>query len=91
MSLRQRAIFFLQLREQADVLDGDDGLVGEGLQQRDLTLREGPGCPARHGDHADGVALMHHRHGNDRTKIDATICLARGWLQSLSVDVRDVH
>ena len=28
------------LLEQARVLDGDDGLVGEGLQQRDLFVRE---------------------------------------------------
>ena len=30
----------LQLLEQADVLDGDDGLVGEGLEQRDLLVGE---------------------------------------------------
>src|SRR5438309_11377320 len=30
----------LQLREQADVLDRNHGLVGEGLEQRDLSLRE---------------------------------------------------
>ena len=32
----------LQLREQAHVLDGDDRLVGEGLQQRDLLVGERP-------------------------------------------------
>src|SRR5215470_3754396 len=30
----------LQLLEQADVLDGDDGLVREGLQERDLVVGE---------------------------------------------------
>jgi len=32
----------LELVEQPDVLDGDHGLVGEGLQQRDLLIRERP-------------------------------------------------
>ena len=32
----------LQLPEQADVLDRDDGLVGEGLEERDLPVRERP-------------------------------------------------
>src|SRR6266700_45366 len=31
----------LQLLEQARVLDGNDGLVGKGLQQLDLLAREG--------------------------------------------------
>ena len=37
------AVARLQLLEQPDVLDGDDRLVGEGLEQRDLLVREGPG------------------------------------------------
>ena len=35
------AVLLLQLREQPDVLDGDDGLIGERLQERDLLRREG--------------------------------------------------
>ena len=41
MSLGDSAVLLLQFREQAHVLDGDDGLVGEGLEQLDLLLREG--------------------------------------------------
>ena len=52
------AVARLQLLEQADVLDGDDGLVGEGLEELDLRVGEGPGrvratkitpmtCPSR--------------------------------------------
>ena len=33
-------VALLQLLEEAGVLDGDDGLVGERLQQRDLLVRE---------------------------------------------------
>src|SRR5262245_43934334 len=32
----------LQLVQEPRVLDGDDRLVGEGLEQRDLRAREGP-------------------------------------------------
>ena len=39
--LRQRAVALLQLGEQAGVLDGDHGLVGEGLDQGDLAVGEG--------------------------------------------------
>ena len=40
----------LQLLEQAHVLDRDDRLIGEGLEQRDLLLGEGPDlhAPDRH-------------------------------------------
>ena len=37
----------LQLREQPRVLDGDDRLVGEGLEQRDLAVGERAGPRAR--------------------------------------------
>ena len=40
---RQRRRPLLQLLEQPGVLDGDHGLVGEGLQQLDLAVGERPG------------------------------------------------
>ena len=40
MGVGERTILLLQLREQPDVLDRNHGLVGEGLEQRDLSLRE---------------------------------------------------
>ena len=43
----------LQLLEQPHVLDGDDGLVGEGLQERDLPVREGCGRFAGNRDEAE--------------------------------------
>jgi hypothetical protein len=36
----QLAVARLELGEQPDILDRDDGLVGERLQQRDLAIRE---------------------------------------------------
>ena len=38
--LGQLAVALLQLLEQPGVLDGDDGLVGERLEQRDLPVGE---------------------------------------------------
>ena len=50
----QLAVARLQLGEQAHVLDGDHGLVGEGLQQRDLRRSEnGPGSGRADADRAD--------------------------------------
>ena len=37
---RQGLVLFAELSEQPHVLDGDDGLVGEGLQHRDLRVRK---------------------------------------------------
>ena len=50
----QLAVARLQFLEQADVFDGDDGLIGEGLEQLDLLVAEGAdlrpadqnGCPS---------------------------------------------
>src|SRR5437763_1983624 len=44
---------FLRLVEQPGVLDGDHGLVGEGLEQLDVMRCERPWLPSRDGDHAD--------------------------------------
>src|SRR5437867_136417 len=43
----------LELLEQAHVLDGNDRLVGEGLEQADLPLGEGPYLGAAEADRAD--------------------------------------
>jgi hypothetical protein len=54
----------LRFIEQPHVLDGDDGLVGEGLEERDLRVREAAGLPAADIDGADDPALSQHRHGD---------------------------
>ena len=40
MSSGEGSVLFLELREQPDVLNGDDCLIGEGLEQSDLFVRE---------------------------------------------------
>ena len=59
----QLAVARLQLGEQADVLDGDDGLVGEGLQQIDLPGGEPSGCAALDEIVPIGLTVPEHRHG----------------------------
>ena len=57
----------LQLLEQAHVLDGDDGLVGEGLKKRDLLLGEGPDLGAVDHQDADGDPFPEQRRGQTRS------------------------
>ena len=49
---------FLRLVEQAHVLDGDDGLIGEGAHQLLELGREGAGLGARHADHARATVSL---------------------------------
>jgi len=50
--------FFLDLAEQACVLDRDHRLVGEGLQQPHLLIGEGLQLLAAEKDDADAAALQ---------------------------------
>jgi hypothetical protein len=63
---RQLAVARLQLREQAHVLDGDHGLVGEGLEKCDLLVGEGSHLHPANGDHAGGHAFSHQRDAQRR-------------------------
>src|SRR6516165_4358146 len=54
---------FAQFGEQARVLDRDRGLVGKGLYQGDLLLREGSHLTAPNGDDSDKIRLPKKRDG----------------------------
>ncbi len=56
----------LHLVEQADILDGDHGLVGEGLDKLDLAIRERADFRPGQGEDADRLTLAHERHAQDR-------------------------
>jgi hypothetical protein len=45
-------------------LDGDDRLVGKGLEELDLRVREAARLPAADVDGADDPVLPQHRHGD---------------------------
>ena len=51
------AIALLQFFEQPDVLDGDDGLVGESFEQFDLLLGERADLHAADMNRPDGNSL----------------------------------
>src|SRR5262249_2606038 len=53
---------FAQLVEQANVLDGDDGLAGGGWEQSDLLVGGWPHPLPIDGDCADQLVLFEHRH-----------------------------
>src|SRR5215468_6946961 len=52
----------LRLGEQPHILDGDDGLVGEGLEQGDLPIGEAPGRVSTDADGPDSLALAQERY-----------------------------
>ena len=63
--LRQLLIARLESGDEPGVLDGDQRLVGEGLQELDLLAGEGHGLGAPRHHPADGLSLAQHRHGHD--------------------------
>ena len=80
------AVARLQLGEQAHVLDGDDRLVGEGLEERDLLVGEGPDLGSADPDHAERDTVAQERHGERR--LDAVP--GRGRLGVLRQSLREV-
>ncbi len=72
--LSQVPVAGLQLLEQPDVLDGDDGLVGKGLEQGDLPFCEGSSLGATKVNGAEGDPFSHHGHG---TGSSGAPCVAR--------------
>ena len=61
--LAQFRVALLEFLEQPHVLDGDDRLVGEGLQQRDLLLGERTDLQSANMNHPDGDAFAQQRRG----------------------------
>ena len=67
----QGTVARLELGEEADVLEGDDGLVGEGLEQGHLPVGEWPHRPSPHRDGADRLAVAQHRDREHAAKAGA--------------------
>ena len=80
---RQLAGPRLQLREQADILDRDHRLVGEGLEQLDPFVRETTDFATGHSDRANHAVFANHRHQNRTVhaagamRVAATACRMR--------------
>src|SRR5262245_18763116 len=65
----------LRLVEQSHVLDGNHGLVSEGLEELDLILWERPGLHAGDADYPDTYPITEHR--NKEHAVEALLSLAR--------------
>src|SRR5215468_9693128 len=87
----QLAVARLQLREQPHILNGDDGLVGEGPEQSDLVVREPAGLATGHRDRPDGPVVAEHWHRSPASVATETSVGARGfWPSGIAVGVGDV-
>src|SRR5262245_16498175 len=60
---------FLEFLEQPHILDGDNRLVGEGPEQRNLIVREWPNLKATNEDYTESNALTQQRHRKKRTTL----------------------
>jgi hypothetical protein len=66
--LGQVTVTSLELLEEPHVLDGDDGLVGERLQEVDLFVGEGRGLQAPGVENTDKLAVTEHGHRQDAAR-----------------------
>src|SRR6516164_142925 len=66
-SFLQVARSVAQLVEQPDVLDCDNGLIGEGLEEADLRLGEWGDLTPRYCDRTDWIAIVKNRYGQPGT------------------------
>src|SRR5215470_16700811 len=81
----------LRLGEQPHILDGDDGLVGEGLQQRDLFVGKPTDRRARHEDRSDRAALTPNGDDEQATLPGGTCHAAYFGQRTLRVGVEYVN
>ena len=81
---RQFARPRLQFLEQADVLDGDDRLVGEGLEQRDLLFCRRDGLPCGESESPRRNTFAQQRRGKYGP---STIAVASSGLRELGFDL----
>jgi hypothetical protein len=76
----------------SNVLDGDNSLVGEGLEQGDLPLREEPGLGAAEADRANRDTFAHQRDAELRPRaMLPREFAAPGKLVRLALQVSDVE
>ena len=77
-------------REQPGVVDGDGGLVGERLQQRDLVVVETAGVEPGECDHAEEDTVADHRYTQHTAATGAASGGVREAVGEL-IEVGDVH
>ena len=65
----QLGIPCLQFLEQSNILDRDNGLVGEGLQKCDLVVGKPAGFAARHSDRSNRLGLTKQWHHDPASEL----------------------
>src|SRR5690242_14764138 len=88
--LAQLCISILQLLEQSHVLDGDHRLVGEGLEQSNLLVRERPDLHTANAYYPDWYALAQQRCGKHRS-VAHVMGLAFGVIRCDLSEVRNMN
>src|SRR5262249_10359727 len=83
---------FAQLVEQARVLDGDDGLICEGLDQRKLLGGEGSNLHPPHRNRANEDTFATHRHAKKRPDTASTRSLGvEGTPVRIGLRIEDLY
>ena len=77
----------MNLLEQPRVLDGDDGLVGEGLEQIDLSVGEGASLGSPDYDHTDRFTRKDQWDSHCGPEAKASGAVATLWILSLALQV----
>src|SRR5262249_61080370 len=72
------------------ILDGDDGLVGEGLEKLDLSLREPADLTFEDSDRPDRLAIAKHRHRQNASEACRAGLISQSVLAAV-LNVRDVN
>ena len=89
---RKGAVLFLQFREQAHILDGDDGLARERPEEGDLICHKPAGLDARDRDRPDNlVSATHQHHYLALVSTDARVSLRRLRQPRIRAGVGDVQ
>jgi hypothetical protein len=91
--LAEVAVAGVELVEQPGALDGDRGLVREGLEQLDLGAGEGLHIASSAADHAERLTFSEHRHSEERPVIDHRLqYVARpGVVVGVGQDILGMH
>src|SRR5262249_33817174 len=84
----QLGVARLQLGEQADVLDGNDGLVGERLDELDLLVAERLDVASPQSERADRLSVAQHRDREDRA--ESELAPQRARVFRIFADVGDL-
>src|SRR5207247_4099539 len=91
--LAQRSIARLEFGKETHILDGDDGLVGEGLEQSNLLVGKGTRLSLVGVDRADWQAIAQHWDGQNAPEVSdpGNDCADLDVVSRICPQVGDLH